>query len=181
MTKSDDTRYCLVWVFKLFNISIKLYHPSFFWDLRIKTQILQRVSLFIQDSSKKQHFVFFFLNIIILKCSPFFKRSKDKKKPKSFRQAKWQFLSTKTSRSLLLTTLNCFINLFLCSSSKQTFNLKAQNCLSHILKHCTFSQHGDIQLSPPHKIHWSQDDCIKEKRDLLHWLILTPFNCFILT
>lgn len=94
MTKWDDTRYCLVWVFKLFNISIKLYHPSFFWDLRIKTQILQRVSLFIQDSSKKQHFAFFFLNIIILKCSPFFKRSKDKKKPKSFRQAKWQFLST---------------------------------------------------------------------------------------
>lgn len=34
-------------VFKLFNISIKLDHPSFFWDLSIKTQILQRVSLFI--------------------------------------------------------------------------------------------------------------------------------------
>lgn len=33
--------------FKLFNISIKLDHPSFFWDLSIKTQILQRVSLFI--------------------------------------------------------------------------------------------------------------------------------------
>lgn len=161
MTKWDDTRYCLVWVFKLFNISIKLYHPSFFWDLRIKTQILQRVSFFIQDCSI---LLSFFLNIIILKCSPFFKRSKDKKNPKSFRQAKWQFLSTKTSRSLLLTTLNCFINLFLCSSSKQTFNLKAQNCLSHILKLCTISPNMEIyNWVPPTKFTGARMTALKKR------------------
>lgn len=173
----------IVW-YEFSNYSISplnfIIHHSFgTWELKLKffKGFLCSFKIVVESNI----LLSFFLNMIILKCSPFFKRSKDKKKTKNFRQAKWQFLSTKTSRSLLLTTLNCFINLILCSSSKQTFNLKAQNCLSHILKLCTFSQHGDIQLSPPHKIHWSQDDCIKEKRDLLHWLILTPFNCFILT
>lgn len=160
MTKWDDTRYCLVWVFKLFNISIKLYHPSFFWDLRIKTQILQRVSFFIQDCSI---LLSFFLNIIILKCSPFFKRSKDKKNQKTLGRQSDNFCLPKLH-------VLCYWLLWTGLSTFFYAHLPSKHLISRhkILKLCTFSQHGDIQLSPPHKIHWSQDDCIKEKRDLLH-------------
>lgn len=156
----------IVW-YEFSNYSISplnfIIHHSFgTWELKLK--FFKGFLCSFKIVVKSNILLSFFLNIIILKCLPFFKRSKDKKKPKSFRQAKWQFLSTKTSRSLLLTTLNCFINLFLCSSSKQTFNLKAQNCLSHILKLCTISPNMEIyNWVPPTKFTGARMTALKKR------------------
>lgn len=168
----------IVW-YEFSNYSISplnfIIHHSFgTWELKLKffKGFLCSFKIVVESNI----LLSFFLNMIILKCSPFFKRSKDKKNQKTLGRQSDNFC-------LPILHVLCYWLLWTVLSTLFYAHLPSKHLISRqkILKLCTFSQHGDIQLSPPHKIHWSQDDCIKEKRDLLHWLILTPFNCFILT